>query len=315
MSMDENYTYITLSIIQAFLSLFGSSLILTAIARFHYLKNTTNIFVASLAVSDLIIGPLMTCVYEPTNILQGLSSDVSTYSVWRSLCVCGLAVAFLGGGLEVVSLFGIALERYIYIQHPMKYSTLMSARKAVFAVIFLWIFAFSLMLPAVLLNVKLEPGDWCLTGSVLDTNYYWKFVVPCFIVVSFMIITMYSKIALTAKAKNKTGVHQLFQKSETKTIKASRKDFKVVKMMILILGIYLVSYIPLMILIAITDAGASNSLIIVYFVSVTLWKVSSWSNALVYGFMNRQFRMAFITILHLKRFYTSTELETLHTIH
>ena len=50
-----------------------------------------------------------------------------------------------------------------------------------------------------------------------------------------------------------------------------------------------------------SDDSTSNVRVIYTFVSLTVWKVCSWTNVFVYGTMNRQFRKAFIKLLSLDR--------------
>ena len=82
----------------------------------------TNLFVAALAVSDLLVAlniPFYVSFYF----------DVS-FKCDRSLCVARYAIAIFVTVLSVVLLLGVALDRYLGVIHPLKHHRIMRFKLA-----------------------------------------------------------------------------------------------------------------------------------------------------------------------------------------
>lgn len=109
----------------------SNGLIIYLICKKKILRSITNMFLTSLAFSDLIYGlvgfPLFAVCY-----LRG------------SIYICVSSVIFIRftGISSVCHVLLVAFDRYIVIVHPLKYPLLVTKKLAIIATIFVWIFSF-----------------------------------------------------------------------------------------------------------------------------------------------------------------------------
>ena len=131
-SVLERDITISITIFSTLLSLFGQSLILVAIVLNPSLHTVQFNILANQCVCDLIM-TVSTTAQGLTVIILGRSNDVIICSI---LSVIGVGMFFslqmLGGVL--------ALERYIFFCHPIRYSQICSMRKVNSVILFCYVF-------------------------------------------------------------------------------------------------------------------------------------------------------------------------------
>lgn len=130
----EVYTYIALEIVIAILSLVGNGLVLMAIWKFRTLRTPTNWLVASLAVADIAVAIFAI----PSAILLRLGLFVTHAecpytvpgpSVGEVTCLLIISSVLFLTQVSIFSLTVIAIDRFIAINYPFKYQSLMTSKK------------------------------------------------------------------------------------------------------------------------------------------------------------------------------------------
>ena len=149
----------------------GNSLVIAAVFTSAKLRTTTNGFVCSLAVADLLVG-LMVLPFSNAN-------EVLRYWVFGPIwCSVWLAVDVWLCTASILNLVAISFDRYIAISKPFKYHNLLSPKKGKFLVGFVWILAFVICFPPLIgwneqgKGIGDRFGDEDTTGSQFGTTSF-----------------------------------------------------------------------------------------------------------------------------------------------
>ncbi|XP_078379004.1 beta-3 adrenergic receptor-like [Oculina patagonica] len=121
--------------VSGFLTITGNLVILLALYKTPFLKKTTsNYFVGSLACADLSVGLFANSLYI------ALSGFVSLQEI-QELKNAETFVWLLTTTVTTFNLCFVAIDRYIAIIYPLRYSGVVTANRLLRAVICMWIFA------------------------------------------------------------------------------------------------------------------------------------------------------------------------------
>ncbi|XP_020630289.1 rhodopsin, GQ-coupled-like, partial [Orbicella faveolata] len=99
------------------------------------LRSPSTILLCSLAVSDLLVGLVVQPVYIPTKLKENGSLLKALY----------VMVPFASGG-SVLIMTLISVDRFLALHYHMRYTNLMTARRAIYASVLLWLISFLLSL-------------------------------------------------------------------------------------------------------------------------------------------------------------------------
>ena len=288
------------------LSLVGNSLVIVTFVFDKNMRSVTNVFILSLAVSDLMV----TLTLVPFNI--GLV--MSKYWIFGRTA-CKIVPFFMTFSISSSSLTlcSISLDRYIAIIHPHKLKFFQSSKPAGIFLAIIWILSAICSVPnAIFYDVqKIEfprpvPGTddkyICLwpESDYREPLQLWVTLIVLFITPLIFMSIAYCRVGYQLWIRKYIG-----SKRNTSDNTVMKK--KVIKMLVIVMLAYVLCWSPIMVLNAVVELKPDvlqSSVIMVtylknYFQCLSL--VSCCINPVIYTFMNRKFREKFANYLLCKR--------------
>ncbi|XP_077356149.1 neuropeptide Y receptor Y2, like [Festucalex cinctus] len=287
------------------LGLAGNSLVIYVIYRFKTLRTVTNFFIANLAVADLLVNALclpFTLVYT----LQG------KWQFGGALCFLVPFAQGLAVHVSTLTLNVIALDRHRCIIHHLESRM---QKDTCFRVIALtWLLSAALASPLAIFreygSFTLEPGHTIQVctekwpGSNTDGTVYsvsmlvLQYFLPLAII-TFAYARIWSKLRGHVSPADVGGSGTASAGSER-----HRRHRKTTKMLVTMVAVFAFSWLPFHAFQLATDIDSSVLDLPQFRLLYTLFHVvamcSTFANPLLYGWMNRNYRAAFLAAFKLR---------------
>ena len=135
--------YIIVYVIVFVLTIGGNLLVLTAIAKVKKLQTVTNVFLANLAVADLMFGAINVPI-ALLNIITVLKQEIGPFYYNKYPCIFSLSIWNTVYLESLFSLFGLSCERYIAVLRPLYHSTSVTKRSAFVIAVTTWLVSLSI---------------------------------------------------------------------------------------------------------------------------------------------------------------------------
>lgn len=281
--------YIVIIHIVAVLAIVGNSMTLAAIFKNEKLQTTTNVYVGSLAVADLLVGiiiPLLTILGGLFHVGLTLLSDVlfcTLYNVFYMFPMFCSAYHFMY----------IANDRHYAVVYPFKYNSTTSKSRTVFNLAVIWITALvTAVNPLFSINSKDTSHGKCDTKFV-EKWYFLPAVAGPIFVHTVLASIFYGRIFVIAWKQNKKIHAAHVQGQNTKRI--SIRDLKAVKTLSITAGAFLLCWLPYLIYCTTILFGDSSVSMPVYYLVFSLALSNSCMNVIIYAAWNQEFRKTFLS--------------------
>uniref|UniRef100_A0A3Q3WCI1 Neuropeptide Y receptor type 2 n=1 Tax=Mola mola TaxID=94237 RepID=A0A3Q3WCI1_MOLML len=281
------------------LGVLGNSLVIYVIYRFKTLRTVTNFFIANLAVADLLVN--MLCL--PFTLVYTLQGE---WKFGSTLCLLLPYAQGLAVHVSTVTLNVIALDRHRCIVYHLE----TRMRKDVcFGVIALtWVLSAVLASPLAIFreysSLTLEPG---LTILVCTERWPGKSTDGTIYSISMLILQYFLPLSIIsfayARIWSKLRSHVSPAESVGGGITGSerhRRRRKTTKMLVTMVVVFAVSWLPFHAFQLATDIDSKVLDMRDYRLLYTIFHVvamcSTFANPLLYGWMNRNYRAAFLAV-------------------
>ncbi|XP_023655810.1 D(1B) dopamine receptor [Paramormyrops kingsleyae] len=321
-------------------TLLGNILVCSAVIKFRHLRTkVTNIFIVSLAVSDLFVAVLV----MPWKAV----AEIAGYWPFGSFCNIWVAFDIMCSTASILNLCIISVDRYWAISSPFRYERKMTQRVAFVMISVTWTLSILISFIPVQLNwhkakdevtgtnysASVEKAENC--DSSLNREYaISSSLISFYIPVAIMIVT-YTRIYRIAQIQirriaslERAAEHAQSCRSNRlecqhhNTLKTSiKRETKVLKTLSVIMGVFVCCWLPFFILncmVPFCDRPSADQKAGLPCVSETTFDVFVWFgwtnsslNPIIYAF-NADFRKAFANLLGCRHLCSSTPVETVN---
>ncbi|GBN49228.1 Dopamine receptor 1 [Araneus ventricosus] len=290
-----------------FMSLTGNFLVCLAIYTDRRLRKLGNLFLVSLAISDLFVSSLV--------MTFAVANDVMGYWMFGpQFCDTWIAFDVMCSTASILNLCAISLDRFIHIKDPLRYGRWMTKRVVLMAIGGIWVMsALVSFLPISLgwhkpkkvsdtLDEELRPTCALdLTPVYAIVSSIISFYAPCVVMVA-----LYTRLYLYARkhvrnirAVTKTTISskQSGSKSCNSNHNHHNMDHKAAITLGFIMGTFLVCWVPFFCINIVAAVCKSCISDMVFKFLTWLGYCNSALNPIIYSIFNTEFREAFRRIL------------------
>ena len=256
------------------LALLGNTLVCFAFYHSTNLRCVTNIFIVSLALTDILVAsvsiPIWLVIQNTECINNWLACDPILMAFWKCLDI-------LFSTASITNLCAISCDRYIAITSPLRYSQIITKTRSIIALICLWLYS------TFIATINLDRGI-----------YYpiLVFVVSFLLPLSVMIYS-YSRIFLAAlrQARRIQPMRQAFY---------FKREIKAAKTLAIVMGAFIVCWTPFFVMNILVQFIKFYVPPVVTLAIKLLHYGNSALNPVIYSSSNRDFRHKILRVLPCK---------------
>ena len=227
----------------------GNVIVIAGILYSSSLRSqVTNYFIISLAVSDILIPLIILPFRIMTAIKNGsfCSTDIA--------CKTVLVLSTYFDIASITNILIISIDRFIAVSFPLKYSSIISEKRALASIAFVWLYSatwaglgiFDWRSPN-----KIALESLVIRGAVrcgIENKYYWVSVYTIVLLVPLFAIGIIYLVILHEALKHVRAIGALeveLKQRESKTARRRRmKQFNSMKSVSVVYGAFLVCWLP-----------------------------------------------------------------------
>ncbi|XP_062867840.1 alpha-1A adrenergic receptor-like [Trichomycterus rosablanca] len=301
----------------------GNILVILSVVCNRHLRIPTNYFIINLAIADLLLG---------TTVLP-VSATLEILNYWvfgRIFCDIWAAVDVLCCTASIMSLCVISIDRYIGVRYPLQYPSIVTEKRAILAMLGVWILALIISIGP-LLGWKEPPSEDETICPITEEPFYALFSsLGSFYIPLAVILAMYCRVYIVAKRTTRNleagvmrersdsseltlRVHyrgsqiqedcsgiskgQMRSSLSVKLLKFSREK-KAAKTLGVVVGMFILCWLPFFLVLPIGSFNTNLRPPETFF-KVIFWLgyFNSCLNPIIYPCYSREFKQGFIRIL------------------
>ncbi|XP_069466870.1 melanopsin isoform X3 [Ambystoma mexicanum] len=273
----------------------GNFLVIYAFGRSRTLRTPANMFIINLAITDFMMSVTQAPIFFTTSLHKRWIFGEKGCELYA---FCGA----LFGITSMITLMVIAVDRYFVITRPLASIGVMSRKRAVLILVGVWLYSLSWSLPpffgwsAYVPEGLLTSCTWdymTFTPSVRAYTmllFCFVFFIPLFVIM-YCYFYIFKAIKDTNKAVQTIGAND--HKSKQKELQKMKKEWKMAKIALIVILLYVVSWSPYSAVALLAFAGYANILTpYVNSVPAVIAKASAIHNPIIYAITHPKYRMA-----------------------
>ncbi|XP_029295644.1 alpha-1A adrenergic receptor [Cottoperca gobio] len=313
---------VVLGLVLGILILFGivgNILVILSVVCHRHLRTVTHYFIVNLAVADL----LLSSTVLP---FSAIFEIVDRWVFGRAFCNVWAAVDVLCCTASIMSLCVISVDRYIGVSYPLRYPAIMTKRRALLAVMLLWVLSIIISIGPLFGWKEPEPEDESICKITQEPGYAIFSAVGSFYLPLAIILAMYCRVYVVAhresrdlreghkteKSDSERVILRIHRGNTTvsedealrsrthfalRLLKFSREK-KAAKTLGIVVGCFVLCWLPFFLALPI------SSIFPAYKPSETVFKITFWLgyfnsciNPIIYPCSNQEFKKAFQSLL------------------
>lgn len=169
----------------------GNILVILSVVCHRHLRTVTHYFIVNLAVADL----LLSFTVLP---FSAIFEIVDRWLFGRTFCNVWAAVDVLCCTASIMSLCMISVDRCIGVSYPLRYPTIMTKRRALLAVMLLWVLSIIISIGPLFGWKEPAPEDESICKITQEPGYAIFSAVGSFYLPLAIILAMYCRVYIVA---------------------------------------------------------------------------------------------------------------------
>lgn len=206
-------------------AIIGNAIVLWLVARNESLRTISNLFLASLAAADFVVGLVIDPVWIFTRCVgYDANSHVQTY---------GEVIDYLWIHTTVATTFNlccVTMDRYLAILYPLRYQDILTKRRCYILIVTIWFISF--ILPCSRFFVK--------DGSVS----LWLSFTIITVLIPMMIIIFCSVRILKAAAEQSKKIRNNYTVQSQEALRRGRRNSKAALTIGIVVGLFVACWLP-----------------------------------------------------------------------
>lgn len=292
-------------------SVCGNLLVCLAIGLNKRLRKTTNYFIFSLAISDLL-----TALFSMPFDVEGDFTQ-HQWSKGEFMCNFRVFMYLIAAPTSILNLMAVSLDRFFAISWPLKYCTMINPKIALLVIAVIWLYTLLFTTVGMVCwpyyehsvvngqcSFNIDPYYSAVNSAV---NFILPTVIMC--VIYFNIYTIARKHAKRIAKQEASFPTVLSCSNEdsgaiTSEKKRISKNIKAAKTIAIIVSTFLLCWMPLTLTSMIVVFCGKKCLV---GINLQLWRVflvlaytNSAMNPILYSFFNKEFRESFLKLFKLQ---------------
>ena len=284
----------TVQSLEAIASIIGNLLTIVSIAHFKSLQTGTNYILASLACTDLLTAVCFFISFPLDFIIDGM--------VWQTVCIFDQVINLIMTSSNIVHVTVIAMDRFIAVSAPLRYSSWVTTHRAKIFLCALWCILITLYAPILMLGHNLVGtrrsicsfftilrADILKTVAAITVGLCSTITVSLYIRIYFLIRKQHRRMAFTNREGdgNVSTISAHHRKAEARTTTT----------MLIVLTVYVGCTMPGLLLSMTMKNFSPAQQDYMLDIIIAIWYISIFINPFIYAWRNVKFRKAFTSLL------------------
>ena len=274
------------------LIIFLNILVMVAMKTKKQLRTKSNVALACLATTDLVVG----LVVQPLHFAEYVLLYQGEPDVFCSLNDIALDITVKCVLASVFHLLVMSAERYIAVEHPFAHETRVTAVRIIIASGLAW--ALAIIVPT--------HNLWMTNNKVLTVLAVSVILFLYFPAMIYFNVAMYKEVR---RNKKQIAANQVSLEAREKFLKNKKAFYTTTIVLLVIFLCYVPVNICYAVISSLRDRIPANAGHIALYLTALLPVLNSLFNPLIYAVRIRQFRVAFIQLLSRKTIAQAEELE------